>query len=234
MDITFASAQPDSEWQSAEYSSATVGVTPTFVNMHATYPNTATIGFTFTPALAAGEHFINLTVTGNKERASQTESLGIGLRPNPKPVNAHIIGSVGAIARPVTRIAQFVVRSQLSSVEPEIDRIDIEVSDTTLADKFGVRWKDIDNTYILSEAIATLIGNRALLEYKQAETTWKVRVAYVPSTITEIELNRRVRFYPPNSTNQVDGVVRAISIGYNAQTADATMELDVEQFYVAP
>jgi len=232
--ITFYLSQPDYVWQSAEYTSTTAGVTASFVNMDPPHPNTATIQFAFSPALTAGNHSINLTVTGNKERESQVESLGVGLRPNPKPSNASLLGSLSAIARPVTRLPQTILRSQLSAAEPEIDRIDIEVSDATLASRFGVRWSEVDNTYILSTAIATDIGNRALLEYKQAENTWRVRLSYVPALITEIGLNRRVRFYPPNSATQVDGVVRAMSVGYNATSADASLDLDVEQFYAAP
>ena len=228
--VTFQSTQPDYVWQSAEYTSTTPGVTASFVGLDSFYPNTATIKFVFSTWWLPGDYSVNLTVTGNKERESQIESFGVGLRPNPKPSNAQILGSVGAVSTPTTRIQQIAQRSQLSAVEPERDRIDIEVSDATLVSRFGVRWREIDNSYILSEAIATLIGNRALLEYKQAENTWRVRTSYIPSLLTELDLNRRVTFYPPGNITQVDGVVRGLGISYNATSAEVTMALDIEQF----
>lgn len=145
-----------------------------------------------------------------------------------KPTEMKLLRVVESVSKATPRRSGLVKLSDKSADEEEDNRIDVVVTDAGLVAIYGVRWDEVDNPYIPTEARATEVGERVLQEFRQSQRTWQVDLAYEDNA--GFDLNKKVVVPKPESTQTITGVIRSINLSYSPATPALSMSAVVEEF----
>jgi len=176
--------------------------------------------------LDAGSHTVALVVTGTQVKDIETNSVPNAISfPSAKGEFADMDAMMEDMVSPIGRGQVKSHRSLNSADEEEDNRIGAIVRDATLQAEMGIRWEEIDNPYISTAALATAVGTRRIVEFKQSRNRWDVDLVYDK----DVQLNDKVSVTVPMSGATVVGVVTDLTVSYSAGTPSIAMRLGIEE-----
>ena len=180
------------------------------------------------PYIATGSHEIILTITPAEVEIVSQNAFGVQFTNLEKGSTRRNIKKLDWESHPQRTKGSSHFRGMKPPDEKEVNRYDTYVQDVDLHALVGTTWTELDNVYIPSEMLCTLVGERYLQEYKQNRKIWEI----VFAPYLDIVLNTRLTFQVPDLGIQVVGVVREINFTYNADKNELIESAKVEELYV--